>query len=34
MAGLGLSDDLVARVLGGNAMTVYHGLDPSPGGTA
>lgn len=33
VAGLGLSDELVARVLGGNAMTVYRGLDPYPGGT-
>ena len=28
VAGLGLTDEVVALVLGGNAMTVYAGLDP------
>jgi hypothetical protein len=29
VAALGLADDVVAQVLGGNAMTVYHGLSPA-----
>ena len=30
VAGLGLTDEVAALVLGGNAMTVYTGLDPAP----
>jgi uncharacterized protein len=29
VAALGLADDVVAQVLGGNAMAVYHGLSPA-----
>jgi predicted TIM-barrel fold metal-dependent hydrolase len=29
VAALGLADDVLAQVLGGNAMTVYHGLSPA-----